>query len=176
MLLLLLLRGLSSVLCHRVSLSRHPGLELRPIYYFTVFPGPFNTSSLRFLRTHSLTPVHWADENSPESAFLPVSSSTKWMCEHVVEEGRSGTAVFSVWMSCMSMHLPVCVCLCVSCASISTRSSTERQGLCYHCNELGICWPPALSAQSTGRLSCRGSCPLLPHPLTNSAPSDRLKL
>lgn len=53
----------------------------------------------------------------------------------------------------------------------SWRTSTERQALCYCCNELGICSPPAPSPRSTDKWSCTGSCPLLPLPSASSARS-----
>lgn len=53
----------------------------------------------------------------------------------------------------------------------SLRTSTERQALCYCCNELGICSPPAPSPRSTDKWSCTGSCPLLPLPSASSARS-----
>lgn len=60
--------------------------------------------------------------------------------------------------------------------SISMRASMARLGLCYCCNELGICSPFALSPRSTGRSSCMGSCPLPPHPLASSARSVQLRM
>lgn len=61
--------------------------------------------------------------------------------------------LFSVWMSCTSMHLRVCVSVLVS-----VWESTGRRGLCYRCNEPGICSQLGPSAWSAGRWSCRGSC------------------
>lgn len=61
------------------------------------------------------------------------------MSEHVVDESgemrlQLFMSVFSVRMSFAFMHLPVCVLL-----SISVQASTVRKGLCYCCNEPGIC-------------------------------------
>ena len=72
---------------------------------------------------------------------------------------------------CECACLCVCVCVCVCAVSISLQASTVRPGLCYRCNKPGICSLLALSPQSTGRSSCRGSCPPPPRPLATSAPS-----
>lgn len=53
----------------------------------------------------------------------------------------------------------------------SLRTSTERQALCYCCNEPGICSPPALSPRLTDKWSCTVSCPPLPLPSASSARS-----
>lgn len=76
-------------------------------------------------------------------------------------------------MNVLYIHAVTCVyvfvCVGVYCVSFSSQASTVRLGLCYHCNELGICSLSALSLQSTGRWSCRESCPPLPLPLASSA-------
>lgn len=104
-------------LCRRVQLVPSVRAEFTLIDYFTVCVGPFSP--------HRHSPLHsFTDSLSTgckQSRVLHCVSASffirewKWMSEHVVEEGgevglQLFMSVFSVWMSCTSMHLPVCVC------------------------------------------------------------------
>lgn len=111
---------------------------------------------------HSLT--HWLGIST---VFLTGSSSksgSEWV-----------NMVWRIGPLCLVYGCP-CVTLCVCFTSISMWTSTERRGLCYCCNELGICSPCALSPRLIDKWSCMVSCPLLPLPSANSARSVRPRM
>ena len=93
-------------LCRCVQLVPSIGAELSIIDYISVCVGPrFSTSSLA---VHLFTDPLSTGVNSLHcvtASFLIYE--WKWMSEHVVEEcGEEGLQLFmfSVWMSCTSMH------------------------------------------------------------------------
>lgn len=120
--------------------------------------------------------VHWLLQSvgpRPRSACSLTDSQCfcqfySSMSEHVGGRRRNGTVAVHV---CLVCRCPVSPCIYLWGRDLLI--FTERTGLCYCCNEPGICWPPVLSARWTGRWSCRVWSPPLPHPSASSAPSAR---
>lgn len=123
--------------CAIVSVSSHQSGPSSLIDYSTVC-----WSSSPHQRSSHCALIHWL------TVFLPVSSAMSKservsMLWRKVEKRDCSCLCLVYGCPVKSMHLPVCA----YCGS----TSMARTGLCYCCNEPGICSPFALSTQSTGR-------------------------